>query len=136
MSHPILGQIAMAYCPVIDRSRAVTATRLTVFPLRPDATLDAQELLAALGETWPAGGSQLWIRIAHEQLLQSVMEAQPATHVALEVPAFMAVQPHHVSMLQTLHANGNPLLLHGRPVGELPKALLPDRKSTRLNSSH
>ena len=32
----ILGQVALGYCPFIDRSRNVTATRLTVFALRPD----------------------------------------------------------------------------------------------------
>ena len=30
---PILGQVALSYCPIIDRHRNVMATRLTVFPL-------------------------------------------------------------------------------------------------------
>ena len=125
MSHPILGQIALAYCPVIDRARTVTATRLTVFPLRPDAQLDAGQLLAALAETWPSGGPQLWIKVAHEQLLRSVIETQPSSHISLEVPAFMASQPQYTDMLCTLHANGNNLLLVGKPLAELPKPLLP-----------
>ena len=32
----ILGQVAFGYSPFIDRSRAVSATRLTVFPLRSE----------------------------------------------------------------------------------------------------
>ncbi len=125
MTHPILGQIALAYCPVIDRARTVTATRLTVFPLRPDANLDATQLLEALSESWPAGGAPLWVKVAQEGLLQAVMHAQPSNHMALEVPAFMALQPQNASILSTLHANGNALLLNGKPLSALPKDLLP-----------
>ena len=46
MDHPILGQIALSYSPVIDRNRAVTATRLTVWPINPSQRLDAAALLA------------------------------------------------------------------------------------------
>jgi hypothetical protein len=31
----ILGQVALGYSPFIDRNRAVAATRLSVYPLRP-----------------------------------------------------------------------------------------------------
>ena len=41
MNHPILGQTALAYSPVIDRNRTVIATRLTVMPLTQDAAPDA-----------------------------------------------------------------------------------------------
>jgi len=54
--HPILGQVVLGYCPMIDRQRAITATRLTVFPQRPDSTPDAAALLQALAEAWPAEG--------------------------------------------------------------------------------
>ena len=37
--HPILAQVVFGYSPMIDRERAVMATRLTVFPARPDAEL-------------------------------------------------------------------------------------------------
>ncbi len=59
--HPVLGQVALGYSPMIDRQRAVVATRLTVFPEPPDATPDAQALLLALDEVWPPaeGGSEL-----------------------------------------------------------------------------
>ena len=46
--HPILGQVALGYSPMIDRQRAVMATRLTVFPARPEMALDAAALLRAL----------------------------------------------------------------------------------------
>ena len=44
----ILGQVALGYSAFIDRNRAVTATRLTVFPLRSDVILDAAQLLQAV----------------------------------------------------------------------------------------
>jgi len=51
--HPVLGQVALGYSPMIDRQRAVVATRLTVFPERPGAEPDAAALLQALAEVWP-----------------------------------------------------------------------------------
>ena len=32
-----LAQVALGYAPMIDRQRMVSALRLTVFPLRPEA---------------------------------------------------------------------------------------------------
>ena len=50
----ILGQVAFGYSPFIDRNRAVSATRLTVFPLKTDSSPDAAQLLHAVGGVWPA----------------------------------------------------------------------------------
>ena len=41
---PILGQVALSYCPIIDRHRNVMATRLTVFPLGQARWLPVGEL--------------------------------------------------------------------------------------------
>src|SRR5438034_11824167 len=116
--HPILAHVTLGYSPMIDRQRMVIATRLTVFPERPDAALDAHALLAALAEVWPAPASApeqklslnlrpldpaavkarsgsaalqpVSLNIAGEALLQAVMAAQPPPHLMLEVPAFIA----------------------------------------------
>jgi EAL and modified HD-GYP domain-containing signal transduction protein len=124
MDHPILHQTALAYCPVIDRNRNVIATRLTVFPLQQGATLDPRALLEALAEAWPSGGPQLWLNVASEGLLRDLIVAQPGTHIVVEVPAFMACDADNVAPLATLHANGNMLLLKGRPLQELPREVL------------
>ncbi len=124
MDHPILGQVALAYSPVIDRNRSVVATRLTVFPLNPSATLDAKALLDALAETWPVGGSQLWLNVTHERLLHDVLLAQPGSHIQIEIPAFMACQDDNTDAICTLQANGSTLLLKGRPLQELPRPVL------------
>ncbi len=122
---PILDQIALGYSPFIDRERAVSATRLTVFPLRSDVVLDAAQLLAAIASVWPATGAPVSLNIASETLLQDLMRAEPPTNLMVEVPAFMAVDPSHADDLVALHARGTTLLIKGRPLKELPRRVLP-----------
>ena len=133
MDHAILGQTALSYSPVIDRNRSVSATRLTVWPLQQGAQLDASALLQALAEAWPVGGQALWLNVASESLLQDLMRAQPGSHVLLEIPAFMATDESLVDALCTLHANGSTLLLKGRPLKELPRAVLPCFKQSIID---
>jgi c-di-GMP phosphodiesterase len=54
LDHAVLGQVALGYSPMIDRQRAVVATRVTVYPQVPDSTPDAKALVDALLEVWPA----------------------------------------------------------------------------------
>ena len=121
----ILGQIALGYSPFIDRNRAVTATRLTVFPLRPDATLDVAQLLTAVGEVWPENGSRVSLNLVSESLLHDLLQTRPTTNLMVEVPSFMAVDEANAAALCALHAHGSTLLLKGRPLKELPRAVLP-----------
>jgi EAL and modified HD-GYP domain-containing signal transduction protein len=121
----ILGQVALGYSPFIDRKRSVTATRLTVFPLRTDAMLDVGQLLHEVGNVWPATGARVSLNIVSESLLQELLLAQPSANLMIEVPAFMAADPANVEALCALHANGGTLLLKGRPLTELPRAVLP-----------
>jgi c-di-GMP phosphodiesterase len=121
----ILGKVALGYSPFIDRRRVVTATRLTVLPLRPDAVLDVGQLLHEVGNVWPATGARVSLNIVSESLLQDLMLARPSPNLMVEVPAFMAVDPGNADALVSLHANGSTLLLKGRPLKELPRAVLP-----------
>ena len=121
----ILGQVALGYSPFIDRNRAVSATRLTVFPLRTDAVLDVGQLLHEVGNVWPASGARVSLNIISESLLQDLMLARPSANLMVEIPAFMAVDPANVEPLRALHANGSTLLLKGRPLKELPRDVLP-----------
>jgi EAL and modified HD-GYP domain-containing signal transduction protein len=123
--HPILGQVVLGYSPMIDRQRTVVATRLTVFPTRPDAVIDAGALLAAVKEVWPDDGPAVSLNIVSESLLGGLLAAQPARNVMLEVPAFMAVDAQYTPALVQLHGAGNTLMLKGRPLRELPRELLP-----------
>lgn len=121
---PVLAQVVLGYCPMIGRERHVAATRLTVFPQRPDAAPDARELLRALGEAWPEGGEPLVLNIASEGLLRDCLGAEPPLHMRLELPSFMALDAQHEAALLALRARGNALYLKGRPPAELPRAVL------------
>jgi EAL and modified HD-GYP domain-containing signal transduction protein len=121
----ILGQVALGYSPFIDRNRTVFATRLTVFPLHPDAELDAAQLLHAVGGVWPANGGRVSLNVASESLLQDLLRASPSTNLMIEVPAFMAADPDNVAAIETLHRNGSTLLIKGRPLKPLPREVLP-----------
>ena len=119
MNDDILGQVALGYCAFIERNRAVTATRLTVFALQPDAPLDATQLLEVLAPAWPANGSRLVLGVTSESLLQQLLLAAPPAHMTIEVPAFMACDEANTRALVALHAHGNALLLKGAPLKPL-----------------
>jgi len=121
----ILGQVALGYSPVIDRNRSVFATRLTVFPLRPDAVLDVAQLLHAVGSVWPSSGGKVSLNIVSEALLQDLLRTQPSTNLMVEVPAFMAGDPANTEPIKRLAAAGSTLLIKGRPLKELPRDVLP-----------
>jgi c-di-GMP phosphodiesterase len=121
----ILGQVALGYSPFIDRNRSVSATRLTVFPLRPDSVLDVAQLLHAVGDVWPASGGRVSLNVVSESLLQDLLRAQPSSNLMVELPAFMASDPANVESLQRLSAAGTTLLIKGRPLQELPREVLP-----------
>ncbi|RQP25082.1 EAL and HDOD domain-containing protein [Piscinibacter terrae] len=135
MSDAILGQVALGYSPFIDRNRAVTATRLTVFPLKPDVPLDAAQLLQTVAGVWPADGARVSLNVASESLLQDLLKAEVATNVMIEIPAFMAGEPDNVQALLALHKHGNTMLLKGRPVKELPREVLPCFKYSIIDLS-
>ncbi len=121
----VLGRIALAYSPMIDRHRAVTALRLTVFPLDPNNPPHAAELLEAFDEAWPKDVGRLSLNIVSESLLEELMSTEVPTHLMIEIPAFMAIDPAHVDKIRDLHRRGNTLLLQDRPRAPLPRNLLP-----------
>jgi EAL and modified HD-GYP domain-containing signal transduction protein len=110
---------------MIDRHRAVTALRLTIFPLDPNRPPHAAELLDAIDEAWPSDVGRLSLNIVSETLIEDLMTAEPPSHLMIEVPAFMAVEPAHAEKLKALHKRGNTLLLLDRPRSPLPRDLLP-----------
>jgi EAL and modified HD-GYP domain-containing signal transduction protein len=121
----VLGQVALGYSAFIDRNRSVSATRLTVFPLRPDATPDIGQLLHEIGNVWPASGGRVSLNIVSESLLHDLMQAKPSANLMVEVPSFMATDEANVEALLALRANGSTMLLKGRPLKELPREVLP-----------
>ncbi|MFM2065443.1 MAG: hypothetical protein RLZZ584_352 [Pseudomonadota bacterium] len=124
MDYHILGQVALSYCPIIDRNRHVMATRLTVFPLNPGDHPDAAELLQAVEQVWPADGAQVVLSVRSEALLGELLGVQLQPNLMIEVPKFMAADPAHGPAIQALAAAGNTLLLSGRPDQPLPADLV------------
>ena len=119
--HPILSQVVLGYCPMIDRQRAILATRLTAFPQRPDAAPDAAALLLALAEVWPADSNQqVLLNLASEAMLRDALAGAAPLQVWLEVPAFMAADARHQPSLAALQARGSTLFVKGRANTELP----------------
>jgi c-di-GMP phosphodiesterase len=131
----ILGSVSLGYSPVIDRNRAVIATRLTVFPLKIDTVLDASELLEAVSGVWPAEGSRVVLNVVSESLLQDLMRAEPSSNIMVEVPAFMAADINNIGAIVALHGRGNALMLKGRPLSELPREVLPCFKYSIIDFS-
>ncbi|MEO5844164.1 MAG: HDOD domain-containing protein [Caldimonas sp.] len=121
----ILGQVALGYSPFIDRNRTVAATRLSVFPLRPHASLDVAQLLHAVGDVWPQSGGDVSLNVVSESLVHDLLQASPTANLMVEVPNFMASDPANVGALLRLHGAGNTLLLKGRPNAPLPREVLP-----------
>lgn len=124
-SSRVLGKVVLGYAPVIDRSEAVIATRLTVVPLRIGVTPDVDELLQAIGEVWPEQGGLVVLNVSSELMLAELLRAQPSRNVMMEVPWFVAAEPANSAVLRALAARGNLLLLKGRPTRELPREVLP-----------
>ncbi|MEQ1804933.1 MAG: HDOD domain-containing protein [Burkholderiaceae bacterium] len=121
----ILGQVGLGYSPIVDKNRAIVATRLGVFPIDAGTKLDVASLLGAIAEVWPADGPKVFLNLASEALLIDLLGGKPAKNLSIEVPAFMAGEPAVVAALGLAHANGNTLLLKGRPLKELPREILP-----------
>ncbi len=131
----ILGLVSLGYSPLIDRNRAVIATRLTISPLKPDTVLDPSELLQAVGGVWPEDGGQVVLNVASETLLQDLMQAEPKSNIMVEIPAFMAADPANSQSILSLHGKGNALMLKGRPLTELPREVLPCFKYSIIDFS-
>ncbi|AKJ30965.1 EAL and HDOD domain-containing protein [Caldimonas brevitalea] len=125
MEIDVLRHIALSYSPMVDRNRAVVATRLTVSALKPGSALQADELLQAIAQVWPEGGARVSLNIMSETLLNDLMRAKPLPNVMIEVPSFIASDPANIPVMEQLRANGNTLLLHGRPASSLPREVLP-----------
>ena len=122
---PVLGQVVLGYSPMVDRHRAITAARLTVFPSRADTTPDAAALLEAVAEVWPADGGRVSLNVASETALQDLVCFRPAPNVMVEVPAFMACDAANSESLRAMHQHGSTLLIKGRPLQPLPREVLP-----------
>ncbi|HEY1093015.1 MAG TPA: histidine kinase, partial [Burkholderiaceae bacterium] len=124
-SNAILGSVVLGFCPMIDRQHQVGATRLTVIPRRPDARVDAHELIACLAQVWPEGGGTLLINAVSEPLVQDLLRALPPHNFRVEVPAFMATDAAQLDIITLLQKNGSKLIIKGRALAAVAPELQP-----------
>lgn len=127
-AHAILSHVVLGYSPVIDRQRAVVATRLSLFPEGPDNGIDGAQLQQLLLAAWPVpeGGARkglalkggpigVLISAAGEGLLRSLLAAPVDPYAAVEVPAFMLEDASVVQAAISRAAAGGVLALGGAP---------------------
>lgn len=91
LKHPVLAHVALGFAPLYDKQRQVMGTRLSVLPLKPDAPLAADALLAVALEALPAEHKPGVLNVPQEAMLTELLNggALPP-HIALELPAFLA----------------------------------------------
>ena len=113
--HPILGQVALGYSPLIDPRREVIATRLTVFPGRPDQTPDVAALLAALDDVWPPPapeGLELNLQVRPLEATRRPLDPPRERGAAAAAPPPAALNVAHEGMLlELMRLEFNPLLM-------------------------
>jgi c-di-GMP phosphodiesterase len=89
VKHPVLAHVALGYAPLYDKQRQVMGTRLSVLPLKPDASLPAAALLAVVLEALPPDNKPGVLSVPQEAALGELLASALPTHIALEVPAFL-----------------------------------------------
>jgi EAL and modified HD-GYP domain-containing signal transduction protein len=103
--------------PVINRHRAIVATRLIV---RATSAGEAAAALQALADTWPAARSVL-IALEGCQPTLDLLAWAPPSNVMIEIPATLLGTPAADELIPRLHGEGLPLCLSGYEVGmDLP----------------
>ena len=144
LEHPLLAHLVLGYSAVIDRQRAVVATRLTLAPLPADIPIDGAALVQMLGDVWPEAAGALSLRLrpvsdsthasptagvsllvnaAGESLLRSLLDAPAVPRFMIELPAFMAADPVVAASARALSDAGGLLALKGQPREPLSKEL-------------
>lgn len=141
--HPVLGQVALGYVPVVDAQRQIVCTRLSVLPTRADAPPDLTALATVLDEVWPPGSAPalalslkgeseapgarpasaawpaLWLHLANETALAAALRERGRPQWLLEVPAFLAADAAWADALQARHGEGAALAVSGRLLAPL-----------------
>lgn len=90
LKHPVLSQVAVGYAPLFDKQRQILGTRLSLLPLKPDANLPADALLAAVADAFPEGSKPALLNVPQEAALAALLQQPLPAQTGLELPAFLA----------------------------------------------
>jgi EAL and modified HD-GYP domain-containing signal transduction protein len=123
LDHPVLDQVVLGASSLFDAKRAPVAAHMTVFPQRPDATIDAAGLLQVIDVIAPPEAGPLLLSVANEAGLRALLAAPTAPHLMIEVPGFMLTDPELATTLHERVATGLSLVLGGRVPDSAPQNL-------------
>jgi EAL and modified HD-GYP domain-containing signal transduction protein len=123
LDHPVLDQVVLGASSLFDVKRAPVAAHMTVFPQRPDETIDAAGLLQVIDVIAPPEGGPLMLSVANESGLRALLAAPTAPHLMIEVPGFMLSDPELATLLHERVATGLSLVLGGRVPEGAPQGL-------------
>ena len=123
LDHPVLDQVVLGASSLFDVKRAPVAAHMTVFPQRPDATIDAAGLLQVIDVIAPPEAGPLMLSVANEAGLRALLAAPTAPHLMIEVPGFMLTDPELATLLHERVATGLSLVLGGRVPDSAPQNL-------------
>ena len=123
LDHPVLDQVVLGASSLFDVKRAPIAAHMTVFPQRPDATIDAAGLLQVIDVIAPPEAGPLMLSVTNEAGLRALLAAPTAPHIMIEVPGFMLSDPALATLLHERVATGLSLVLGGRVPESAPQDL-------------
>ena len=108
-SRTVLDSVAMAYQPVWNRRRQLTAVRLRVLTVHHDS-VDAEHFARALGGHWPQAAPPLILSFASATLLEQALQGEPLARTLLEVPGSWFASPEGQARLAISIRRGHQLL--------------------------
>lgn len=105
----VLDSIALGYQPVWGPSRRLMAVRLHVLTLQHES-VDAEHLVRALGNDWPAAAPTLIVVPRSLALLEQALRLPPVPHSMLEVPASLFASSEGMARMSMAARRGHRLV--------------------------
>ena len=136
LDHPVLDQVVLGASSLFDVKRAPVAAHMTVFPQRPDATIDTAGLLQVIDVIAPPEAGPLMLSVANEAGLRALLAAPTAPHLMIEVPGFMLADPGLAILLEERVATGLSLVLGGRVPDSAPQGLWSLFRAVTVDRAH
>lgn len=109
MTQSVLDSLTLAYEPIWNRERALTAVRLHIGAVRPDAA-DAAHLLQLLGDSWPESAPPLVLSFNNPRLLAQALVGPSVAHTWIEVPGGAFDQEDGLARLTAAVRRGHQLM--------------------------
>lgn len=111
------ANILISRQPVLNRNRAITATRLIVHaPAGPNVSARVAQALTQLSDSWP-GERTVFISLGGMAPDTGLLDWQIPENAMIEIPADALSQPVTQELMAALQQAGVPMCLDGYPAG-------------------